>query len=610
MNLYVPGIQPVPDAWSIYGHSWYNSQTGPSGNQAGRVDALFRSACDIEWGNFRNYAVSGARLTGSTRALGGWNRLQQNRVPPVGRGGPYAPDGGASLFGWGINDAGVVNGHVLENRNAIAQCYRASISKARASRVFLATDAVFAYGTGFAVNAVGAELSQGVSTRLATVTTNSTITMTIPADYKGEPIALAFLLRPQTYSGGGSGVPATRGTGNGGTVTYSGTAGVTGTTYCGAGIPSGFVDNSYMVRRITTLTSANAGQTIIMTATSFDASGQQINFDGGWLETLTPPPVIVVNVAKLTTAGYNNSLYANWRADAAAFGGAGTALSDGQMDADVDAINVAVAAVVAEFDGMVVIADADSALNKDATKTIDGIHPNEAGAGLIVDSILAAKDRLRPPGTSSGKALSFNGPSNRAGYRRIPHQVGLYHCQEGILTYGTYTPVVGNMFAVPFLITEANITFSKIGLECTTVGTVASTWRLGVYDDIGFGGYPGQLVVGLDPSSGGALSFAITPAAPSVREANFSAGWIADPGLYWLVCKVDTAGTGPIFRAVATGESAVMPGRPANGISAISAMGFSVTGVAATALPGTFPGSAATTTLTATPPLVQVFRSK
>lgn len=606
MTLLLAPPNPNPDAWNIYGHSWFQFQTGPSGNQAGRVDALLRSAMDIEWGNWRNYAVSGARITGSTRAGGGWNRLQQYKVPPVGRVGPYAPDAGAHLLGWGINDLGVMDGHVVETRNAIAHCFRASISKCRASRVYLATDAVFAYGAGFTTNATGADASQGVAGRIATVTTSSTITFTIPGDYKGEPIVMAFLLRPQTYSGGGSGVPATRGTGNGGTVTYSGTAGVTGTTYNGAGIPSAFFDNSYMVRRITGLTSANAGQTIIMTATSFDSSGQ-IPFDGGWLESLTPPPVIVVDVAKLTTAGYNNSLYANWRADAAGFGGAGTALTDNQMDADVDAVNLAVANVVAEFDGMVQIAAADAAIAKNAAKTSDGLHPNELGAGAIVDAIIEAKNRLRTPGSSFGKALSFNGPSNRAAARRVPHQVNFYHCQEGVLTYGTHTPVSGTMFAVPFLITEANMTLSKIGLECTTVGSVAGAWRLGVYDDVNFAGYPQQIMNGLDPTSAAAMATAITPAAPSVREINFTFGWVADPGLYWLVAKCDTTGTGQIFRAVATGESAIMPGRPATGISGISAMGYSLTGQGTAALPGTFPSGAA---LTATPLLVQVFRSK
>lgn len=606
MTLIQSPVNPNPDAWNVYGHSWFQFATGPSGNQAGRVDALLRSALDIEWGNWRNYAIGGARISGNSRAMGGWSRLHQYKVPPVGRVGPYAPDGGAHLLGWGINDLGVMDGHVVETRNAVAHTYRSCISKCRASRVYLATDAVFAYGAGFTVSSTGADGSQGVSTQNATVTTSSTITMTLPADYKGEPIALAFLLRPQTYSGGGGGTPATRGSGGGGTVTYSGTAGVTGTTYTGAGIPVAFLENSHMVRRITNLTSANASQTIIMTATSFD-SGGIIAFDGGWLESKTPTPVIVVNIAKLTTAGYNNSLYANWRADAAGFGGAGTALSDGQMDADVDAMNLAIANVIAEFDGMVQIADADSAIAKDATKTSDGIHPNELGAGPIVDSIIDAKNRLRQPGTAYGKALSFNGPSNRAAGRRIPHQVNFYHCQEGLLTYGTYTPVSGNLFAVPFLITESNMTFSKIGLECTTVGTVAGGWRLAVYDDVNFSGYPQQIVNGLDPTISTAMTTATTPAAPSVREISFTLGWVSDPGLFWLVAKCDTTGTGQVFRAVATGESAVMPGRPANGISGISAMGYSLTGQGTAALPGTFPTGAA---LTATPPLIQVFRSK
>lgn len=625
MPVYPAAAVAFPDFWKVFGHSWFQYQTGPSGDQTGRIDALFRSSMDIEFENFRNFAIAGGRaaagnssFVANARSVGGWPRCLQNIVPPARTSGPYAPDGGGTLFCYGINDLGVMNGHVARNRGAFINAMRAMISRARASRVYYTTDAAFAYGAGFTSNAWGADGTQdpsGVNRQCSTVTgtppASSTVTFTLPADYAGETVALCFLQRYVSYSGGGGGTPATA-TNNAGTITFSGTAGVTGTQYTGDGGPSGFIEFSYITKRVTTLTSANAGQTIIMTVSSMDAGTSQVYFDGAWLETKTPPPVIVCNIARSTTAGYNGALYGNWRADAVGFGGAGVALSDAQMDADITTTNASLVSLVAEFDAMVQIADCDTAIGGVASATSDGIHPNENGAGPVMDAIITARGLLRIPGTAVGKSLSFNGPAPRAsmGGGRRPRRVGDYATEQGILTYGTYTPVVGNMFAVPFVVSEARDYYSKIGVEVTTVGTVAGTMRLAVYDDVAWSGYPQQIMSGLDPTST-ALTIGTTPAAPSVRESTFSLGWPADPGLYWLVAKVDTAGTGQALRAVATGINPHMPSRPTTGISGIAAMGWQLTSQATGALSSgaftTFPSGA---TLTATPPLIQVFRNK
>src|SRR3954469_13181444 len=89
-------VNPIPDFWQIHGHSWFQFQTGPSGDQTGRVDALTRAAFDIEYTGWRNRALTGARITQPGRAVGGWNRAAVARGL-TNRSAPYAPDGGATI---------------------------------------------------------------------------------------------------------------------------------------------------------------------------------------------------------------------------------------------------------------------------------------------------------------------------------------------------------------------------------------------------------------------------------------------------------------------------------------------------------------------------------
>jgi hypothetical protein len=581
MPLTVLPARPVTDSWRVCSHSWFMNQTGPSGDQTGRVDALFRSAMDIEFNNWRNYAVAGARISSPNRHIGGWARVVNNIIPPAGRGAPYAPDGGGTVLCYGINDLGIYGGQLTNVRATIADAHRAVISRCRASAILENDAAAFAYGAGWTSSASGPDLASGAnpiggtaSTRTCSTTTAATITFTIPADYKGETLAFFFLKRPDT---------------SGGTVTFSGTAGVTGTFYTANGLPSAFLEHAYTVKRVTNLTAANAGQTIIMTTTQVDASGA-LFFDCVGLESLTPPPVLVVNIAKLTAAGYGNALYTAWTG------------TESSKDGDVDTTNGLIAAVVAEFDGMVQIANADAAIAKDATKTSDGIHPNESGAGPIVDELVRARNRLTPPGTAFGETLSFNPPSPRTAAQRRPRIVGYYHAPD-FVAYSTYTPVAGHMFALPYQITESREVYSTMSVEVSTAGSTASTIRLGVYDDVSWSGYPQQLFSGGEATSGGALSVA---ASLGAKTQTWTFPWVADPGLYWLVVKVETVGTSQVLRGL-TGQSPFLPVRPVAGTGTVLNTGWQLTGQATGALAGSFPTGAA---LAATVPLVQVLKSK
>lgn len=562
------------DAWRVFGHSWFQYQTGPSGDQTGRTDALFRSAMDVEYSNWRNYAVSGARIAGATQALGGWTRLAQNIQPPPGRVFPYAPDGGGTILGWGINDLGIYGGQLANVKNSIVQAYRVCISRARASRIYFTTDAVFAYGAGFTSNASGVDLGSGTVDRLATTTTSATITMTLPADYQGETVCFTFLHRADT---------------TGGTITFSGTAGATGTVYTGSGLPGAFLTHGWTCKRVTGLTSANAGQTIILTATQMDASGA-IFFDSAHLESLTPPPVLVVNIARLTLAGYNNSFYTAWTGTEAAH------------DADVVAVNASVAAVCAEFDGMVQVADVDTQIAKNAAYTSDGIHPNELGAGRIVDALLVARNNLTPPANATSYSMCFNPPAPRTGPRRMVRRPANWYTAVYAST-GTYTPAAGDFWAIPFEITESRDKYTQLCMEVTTAGSVAGTIRWGIYDDVNYAGYPQALMASMDISSAGAFTVAASTGVKT--SATFTTTFVPDPGLYWLVLKVDTAGTGQVYRAL-VGQSEMMPNLTTGGAATTLALGWKLTGQATGALPGLFPTGGAAS---ASPPMIGILKS-
>jgi hypothetical protein len=383
-------------------------------------------------------------------------------------------------------------------------------------------------------------------------------------------------------------------------MTFTGTAGATvggATTFNPQNTNGGLVNaiNSYTVSRITNLTAANAGQTIIMTVTAIGSSGT-IFFDGGWLESKTAPPVIICNIARLTSAGY--AIYTAWTG------------TDTSRDSDVTTTNTALQTMANEFDAMVQIADADTAVNKDATMTNDGIHPNEKGAAAIVDAFVAAVKRLRPSPGACGDTISMNPPQPRAGYARFARRTS-YWCgvEDTVPTYSTYTPVAGDLFAVAFEITEPRDLYTKIGTEVTTAGTGSATVRWGIYDDVDRVGYPQQLTP-YDPT--GTTAFTV-PLATGLASQNLLFSWPPDPGLYWLVVKFDTIGTGQVFRSY-FGASRYIPQRGTTGVaSAIAGCCYKLTGQGTAALAGTFPsgavpsGSAATT---ASCPVLQLLKSK
>lgn len=560
----------IPDFWTVFGHSYMQYAFGTF-YQTGRADSLLRASFDIEHANWQNFSVNGARAFTEGASTGGFGRFL-NRVKRPQRGGPYVADGGTLLLDYGINDIGLL-GNTTQLRAGFIHAMRTMISRWRASVIYengFQVGTRTSYGAGFgAVAAVG--YTSGDSAHWCTSTTNANFTLTLPSDYAGEPVGIGLVGASST---------------SGGTITWSGTAGVTGTTSTSDIMPTGAVTHAPVTKRITNLTSANAGQTIIGTVTALDAGGA-VMLDCWWLESRMPPPVIVCNIARLTAAGYTGN-YAGW---------SGTEAS---RDADVQAWNADLAALVAEFDSMVQIADLDAVIGKDATALFtDGLHPNETGAAEIVDAIRNAVLRITP--TSVSPTQNINPSAPRAGPSLRPHINGLWYTSDHLGTLLTVTPAVGDFWAIPMWVTQGREFWNRLATRTgSTAGATNTTQiRWGLYDDVGWTGYPGELVNEATAAGVLSLSTSANTISMSPTSGTGSITWVLDPGLYWLAIKYTAIRTTPQSITSLQGPNDVLSNLTSGGDIYAAATnypnGYKLTGQGTTAFPGTFPTGAVAT---------------
>lgn len=566
----------VPDYWNVFSHSYMQYAFGTY-YQVGRADALFFAAMDSESTNRQNYGVNGARACIEGPSTGGFARFFKGSKKPQ-RGGPYVAYGGAALFCYGINDLGLV-GNTTQIKTAFQHAMRTMISRWRMGVIYendFQVGTRTSYGAGFGSVAATGYTSNDTA-HWCTATTNANFTLTLPSDYAGEIVAACLV--------GAGGVA-------GGVVTWGGTAGATGTTSTSNILPSSAVSHCPVTKRFvdangkSLFTSANAGQTITGTVNTLD-SGGAVMFDYWGLESKDPAPIIVCNTARLTASGYTSN-YASW---------SGT---EAQKDQDVADLNSNLASVVAEFDGMVQVADIDSVINKQASfLASDGLHPNEYGAAAIVDAIQDARKRLNP--TSTSQTRNFNPPSPRAGSMRKPRASGSWHTTS-YSTVGTDLTVTtgaaaGTLWALPVLVTEAREFWNRLALKVGATGGSASTIRWGIYDDVGWTGYPGE-IVSEPTASSGALSTGTTANAliMSPTSGNGSFQTVMDPGLYWLCLLTVTAGASQTWVTLnGDGGGVGVPNLDASGNPASAATmpnGWKATGVGTTAMPTSFPSGA------------------
>lgn len=622
MPLMAPPANPLPFFWSFYGHSYWNGAFGVH-TAAGRADSIMRALFSMEQVSAtKNHAVAGARLTFTGLPNGGWVRLFQ--VENGNTYNPSAPDvasDGAFFLGWGINDIGS-NGNTAQLNTCYGHALRACISRCRCSRSWSSADAAFSYGAGFTQQNFTWENAPGTSYRSASSTTSATISWTIPADYAGGPIV--FLLMAQ------AGV-------KGGTWTWGGTAGVTGTTSTSNIAPAGMTSAGRLpvVRRITGLTSANASQTITLTVTALDAGGTA-DFGGCWIESPWPPPVLTANAPRLNAAGYSNyaltftatglsgtavastpatitiaagtyglptagsmtipsaggTATISWTGQTAttltgctAAGGSGNYSSNtlswaGPSDADILAFNAVTASLIGEFDAMVQVVDLDLAISKDPVALgSDGLHPSELGAARIADAFRTSAGRLTPA-SAYGEASQLNVPNRALVPPYTPHFGGAWYTTAGAAIGGTaYTPVAGDLFAIPFHCTMQGEIWSRWSVE-TLGGTAAPTIMFAIYDDRSQSGMPKHLYA--TPCSGPitlATGAAVYNSPTSAGNGFMVAG--PDPGLYWLAVLFVTAGTGATLRTI-KGPCLQMPNLASGGGGGSTQCGWKLTGKGST----------------------------
>jgi hypothetical protein len=545
-----------PDVWNWFSHSYGDGNAG-SYDQTGRMDAVFRQMLDVEYTNWRKYAVAGSRLTIEGASDGGWATLWRltsgGKFP--NKTAPYTGEGGALAMVFGINDLGTLGGATTQMRNAWREVLRSCISRWRASVIFETSASNTAFSAGWTQETDKYDMASSGEWRYS-LTVGNTVTITLPADYDGSPVSICF-----------------RGSfgNNGGTVTFSGTAGVTGTMVTNDIMPSGTLSGIAMVKRVTNLTAANAGQTIIATVSAVQGL---IHYDCWWIESKSPPPVIIANVARLTATGYSTK-YPSWTA------------ATGTLDGDVQAFNTDIATVVAEFDGMVQVADIDGKLNKDASLFSDGLHPNDRGAAYCADALMEAVNRLTP-NRAFGIASQMNTPAQKAGAVRVIHRTGNFWYAPEYASTGTVAGTAGTMFAMPFQITEARTTWDNWQVEVSGGSSLTAGYqiRFGLYNDLNYTGFPDTRLQEIT------TTILNTGTTTGVKPSNAGGYiWRPDPGLYWIVVKIEVvaSGTTPTLRTV-VGPNRYMPNATTAGsVSGAGYMCWSWTGQAAGILPKTLP---------------------
>jgi hypothetical protein len=159
------------------------------------------------------------------------------------------------------------------------------------------------------------------------------------------------------------------------------------------------------------------------------------------------------------------------------------------------------------------------------------------------------------------------------------------------------------------LVTEATEFWNRLAIKTGATGGSASTIRWGIYDDVGWTGYPGEIISEPTAASGPlSTGTAANTLIMSPTSGNGSFQTVMDPGLYWICLLTVTAGATQTWVTLnGDGNGVGLPNLDASGnpytSAAAMANAWKATGVATSAMPTTFPAGA---TLSGAPPYIGV----
>lgn len=544
-SLTVPPRRTGTTYINFAGHSYLNTTIGVY-DQAYRIDYLVRAMFGVSPNACTNRALAGAVLCGENPGNAGWCTILQQDFKPL-RGAPYVSRAGLAVYCWGVNDPGKLvpsgdTGTVMTQiRNQFKHSLRAVLSRHRSATVFEAggteqAAAWTSFGAGFASQASN-NYNSGTAYRRATSTTNATATFTIPSDFPGGNISMGFIGAAGSFGGSAD---------IGGTFSGSKPT-VNSSNMMPVGGDGG---HGHYCLRWANLPASDAGDTITVTVTSVDASGE-FGIDYAQIESDPPPLIVVCNVARLL----NNAAYASY---GGYWGNTGTPGSTG--DSDVANFNTDMASVVAEFDSAVVIADIDTALGKNSAYFgVDGIHPNEHGARKCAQAIRKTIDAA--PVSDENLFQDYRATQGARSPRASQCWYGPSASQA--TSTATATFAAGDTYAVPWIVSEAAERYDGVAIHVTTSFTGTALLRVGIYDDEDWLGYP-QCVIddfGTTWSSALTSTGVKTILTPTVNRP-------LDPGMYWLVVKEEgTVSAGAL--AGFTGSSQFTPNSGAGAAPAV-----------------------------------------
>jgi len=566
---YTPNI---PAFLHFAGHSYLNLNYGLP-DPSFRLDNLVCAQLNISQNAKKNRAVAGSALLYDGAAAGGYTTILQQIIRSRFNVAPYVGQGGAYVHCQGINDMGNLipssdypaKAIYAKVRNAAKHGLRTVISRYRAAATHECGGAEESPQWAYTGWNAGLQTSTNSGTGVRyTSAVGAVATFTIPADFPGGAIAIG--------AQGSNGA-------------FGATAAIGGTFSQGAAgrtiVTSNFMpypNYGHVCTRLSGLPASDAGKTITVTTTAVD-SGGYVNLDYAQIEaTVNIPLVVICNIARLT-ANYGTKYPFSYWANASNNGATG--------DADVADFNLAIREVVAEFDTNVVIADIDSALGKNPANFGDGLHPSQTGTPLAAQAVVSAI-------TNAPVAPSAFNQSNPAalGRRKGRASQSWYGPDITPASFGTYTMVTGDVFAFPVEVTEAVERWDGFSFEVVTASVGGTPLiRGGIYNDVDWTGAPQLLIADLGTTWDQAVTVAGTRTSPNINQ------WF-DPSNYWLVLKVEAAGTTTAGTLNAVSGSCL--GVPMSTAAAPPIFGgtpyrvaLKATGLAAGALPGVFPAATA-----------------